>query len=668
MSLFPEIDPILSLLALHLLTATALGIAVLIASRIIRHAPTRHALWLLVLLKLVTPPIIEVAVLPASTPLPPAMAMTQAPSLEGVIAFPGLSTPQAHSAARPLRQPQASQQVRSSVVLPLLVVLFALGSLTILSVVAVRIARFQRCVAAAVEAPALLYERLATIGKRLGLRRLPALRLVDVPMSPALCSTWRGPVVLFPTPLLDRLDQDEIDAVLAHELAHLRRRDHWVRMIELAATVLYWWHPLVWLARRNLRRAEERSCDAWVTFALPGSARAYATGLLETLTVLTSAPTNQPVAALPATATGMNTRDDLEERLTMIITERTPKLLSPFSRGAIAVLALAVLAVLPIRADREASTKEATHQQALKRLEAQRQELERSAHDLESQMEALEDQRLDLEDQAIALEYDTMRAEIEVQVDALQAEGDTASIEKISRQRERLENELVLRQRERTLERETRTRTRELTREAREHAQRAREFEARGAHGDARELADQARAIQRARAEVEHEHRQQAIALQKEAMAHRQQTRGHERDFAEAAGLMEEAREFERAMKIQQAQAESERMAIAKRFEQEAASVEAEMEASMAKAKVLEGRVEDDAAKHLAQVEALEREHEQYLRSVDRGSTDEQFAREIEEKIRALEAERENASGDVEAEIATQIEHLRSKLEALQAE
>jgi beta-lactamase regulating signal transducer with metallopeptidase domain len=67
-----------------------------------------------------------------------------------------------------------------------------------------------------------------------------------------------GPVLLLPRDLLDELTPDERDALLAHELAHVRRRDHWVRLLELAATALFWWYPVAWWARAALRRAEER--------------------------------------------------------------------------------------------------------------------------------------------------------------------------------------------------------------------------------------------------------------------------------------------------------------------------------------------------------------------------------------------------------------------------
>src|SRR5205085_2360482 len=80
------------------------------------------------------------------------------------------------------------------------------------------------------------------------------------------------PRVLLPAALWARLSEAQRDALLLHELAHLRRGDHWVRRLELAVLGLYWWLPTVWWARREIQRAEEECCDAWVVWASPRSA------------------------------------------------------------------------------------------------------------------------------------------------------------------------------------------------------------------------------------------------------------------------------------------------------------------------------------------------------------------------------------------------------------
>lgn len=97
------------------------------------------------------------------------------------------------------------------------------------------------------------------------------------------------PRLIFPDALWGRLDPEQRDALLAHELAHLKRRDHWVRLLEIVVTGLYWWNPLVWWARCAVREAEERCCDAWVVRAFPDRTFKYASAIIETLDCLADA-------------------------------------------------------------------------------------------------------------------------------------------------------------------------------------------------------------------------------------------------------------------------------------------------------------------------------------------------------------------------------------------
>ena len=55
--------------------------------------------------------------------------------------------------------------------------------------------------------------------------------------------------------------------ILAHELAHLARGDHWVVRLELLVEAVWWWNPLFWIARRRIHEEAELACDAWVVRA-----------------------------------------------------------------------------------------------------------------------------------------------------------------------------------------------------------------------------------------------------------------------------------------------------------------------------------------------------------------------------------------------------------------
>ena len=73
------------------------------------------------------------------------------------------------------------------------------------------------------------------------------------------------------------------ETVLAHELAHIRRRDHWVAWLDLLVMGFHFWNPLYWVARRRMHLAAELACDSIVIDRYPGERRAYATALVDTL-------------------------------------------------------------------------------------------------------------------------------------------------------------------------------------------------------------------------------------------------------------------------------------------------------------------------------------------------------------------------------------------------
>src|SRR5262249_24020550 len=97
------------------------------------------------------------------------------------------------------------------------------------------------------------------------------------------------------------------------ELIHIRRRDHLVRMLELAVRVAYWWLPAVGLIGRQLRACEEACCDAAVVARQPQARRDYARLLLDVLDFLA------PLPRAPEQATAMNPAQDLDRRLRAIL-------------------------------------------------------------------------------------------------------------------------------------------------------------------------------------------------------------------------------------------------------------------------------------------------------------------------------------------------------------
>ena len=102
--------------------------------------------------------------------------------------------------------------------------------------------------------------RVDALAQRFGLARPVALRLVDALDSPASAGWWR-PVVLLPTALLARMPADLIEALLAHELAHVRRHDYLVNLMQGVVEALLFYHPVTWWLSRRIRIEREHIAD-----------------------------------------------------------------------------------------------------------------------------------------------------------------------------------------------------------------------------------------------------------------------------------------------------------------------------------------------------------------------------------------------------------------------
>jgi bla regulator protein BlaR1 len=139
----------------------------------------------------------------------------------------------------------------------------------------------------------------------------PRVRSSDAIRTPFIVAGPR-PVLLWPRG--ESLDAPGARAVLAHELAHLARRDHWAAWFEAVALCFLWWHPLAHLARTQTRALAERACDAWVVWAYPDARRDYADALVAAVERLTRLP--RPVPALAAVDSDKRT---LARRLVMIM-------------------------------------------------------------------------------------------------------------------------------------------------------------------------------------------------------------------------------------------------------------------------------------------------------------------------------------------------------------
>jgi beta-lactamase regulating signal transducer with metallopeptidase domain len=114
--------------------------------------------------------------------------------------------------------------------------------------------------AATVEAPASVIDAFQRISQALGLNRNIALRLSTAIDSPMTMGTLRA-IVLLPLSAVTLLGPDELEVVLAHELAHVRRADFFWNILQTIAETLFFFHPAVWWLNARIRHERELCCD-----------------------------------------------------------------------------------------------------------------------------------------------------------------------------------------------------------------------------------------------------------------------------------------------------------------------------------------------------------------------------------------------------------------------
>jgi beta-lactamase regulating signal transducer with metallopeptidase domain len=131
---------------------------------------------------------------------------------------------------------------------------------------------------ALVDAPEAVYANFARLGKRLGLTRYVRLCISEHIQGPLAMGIVRSLVIL-PASALMALSPEQLEAVLAHELAHVRRADYLWNLIQTMVETLFFFHPAVWWLGRRVRQQRELCCDD-VAVQSCADPLVYATALL----------------------------------------------------------------------------------------------------------------------------------------------------------------------------------------------------------------------------------------------------------------------------------------------------------------------------------------------------------------------------------------------------
>jgi len=346
--------PETAMLVAWLVKATALLMLAMGITMALRRAPAgaRYVVWLATLVAILLVPAVAswspftLRILPALSPdlttplagpLPSVdvVAPAAAPIPSSPQTTPSSSTPSVTAAERGTISLGTAAFAFWGCVAALLLTWLLLGALTVR-----RIVRRGR-----VLADESWLSPMYDVADRLDLDHAPRLVMSDAIEMPFACGILR-PTIVLPTSAAE-WSTERRRVVLFHELAHVRRRDLLGHTIGRVVCAVYWFHPLVWSAAKQLRAESERACDDLVLACGGARASDYANHLLEIVTSVR-------MQGAPATALPMANKREFEGRMLAIldpaITRATPSRVQTATLATgLAALALSIAAVSPAR-------------------------------------------------------------------------------------------------------------------------------------------------------------------------------------------------------------------------------------------------------------------------------------------------------------------------------
>jgi uncharacterized protein (TIGR03435 family) len=156
--------------------------------------------------------------------------------------------------------------------------------------------------------------------------------LMTESVEPGIVGIMR-PVLVLPRGIAERLSAEQLDAIVAHELSHMRRRDNLTAVLHMAVEALFWFYPLVWWLGARLVEERERTCDEAV---LEGMRQpiAYAEGILNVCKFYVE---------VPLSCVSGVTGSDLRQRIARILSGQGIRKLNPWRKLLLALAGLAAV-------------------------------------------------------------------------------------------------------------------------------------------------------------------------------------------------------------------------------------------------------------------------------------------------------------------------------------
>ena len=176
-------------------------------------------------------------------------------------------------------------------------------------------------------------DALHRVEQRAGVRKPIDVGLSPTTLEPGIFGIVR-PVLVWPAGISEHLQDAQLEAILAHEVWHVRRRDNLAAAIHMVVEAIFWFHPLVWWLGTRLVEERERACDEEVL--QPGSEpHVYAESILKTCEFCLESPL--------ACVSGI-TGAELKERIVRIMTQRTAHKLSLGRKLLLTAIGIALVA------------------------------------------------------------------------------------------------------------------------------------------------------------------------------------------------------------------------------------------------------------------------------------------------------------------------------------
>ena len=205
---------------------------------------------------------------------------------------------------------------------------------------------------------------------KIGIKRKISFKLSSIVSVPMVIGYFK-PIILLPLSVLAQMNQEQLEAIIVHELSHIRRNDYLLNILKISIETILFFNPFVWLSARVIDTERENACDDLV-LKITGSPLSYAQTLLQ----LEKIKSEQQVFALAATGKKYH----LLNRIKRITTMKTSNSNLKQQLFGIFLIVVAVASISWINIKKDNSVSHKTPKTELEALTSSKAELMEKAH------------------------------------------------------------------------------------------------------------------------------------------------------------------------------------------------------------------------------------------------------------------------------------------------